>query len=180
MGKTFRGFALPMLILTTWAATAASRTAVDARFFGEWQLVRERSSDIDPWRNLQLSIVRTGDLLVLRRHFRAGRYSGVDSIVASLSGKEQTFPLVPGKWLEQPHLAVYVPEGAEGTAQLRPSGEPREFYLDLRYDLQTVQGSHRIDITYRFRISTDGQTLWITELRSTRPTPLSFVFQRVP
>ncbi len=147
---------------------------------GTWKLDRQRSSDVDPWRAVTLEIRERGNTITFIKTWKAGRYSQRDSMTVVTGGAENRLPIRPGKWMEQVHLAVYVPREAVREVVANWGNTGRVLRLQSRYTLETSQGETPITIEREFRISGDGQTLTVTEKRSSRKTgpPLVFVYTR--
>lgn len=176
-----RSFSLAVTSLLALTALAWVEAAVpiDRRFVGAWELQPERSSDVEPWRSIRLNILLRDGQLVIRRNFWAGRYQALDSLVASLEGREIAVAVAPGKWHELLHVAAYVPEGDSVRCVLRSGGSARQFAVHAKRRLQVAQGITEMSAEYRFRVSADGRTLWLTLIRDSRPTPVTLVFRRI-
>ena len=148
------------------------------RFTGEWRLVRQKSSHLDAWRQLTLAIRVSGQGVTIRRLFSSGRFRQEDRASFTTDGSVNRVPMKEGKWLDQVHLGVYVPPGAEKTITARWLDGGSRLRVEAEFPLQTSQGEIRVRSTEDYRLSPDGQLLTLTVKRSTRPKPLKFTFVR--
>ncbi|HUF09358.1 MAG TPA: hypothetical protein VMO47_08570 [Rhodothermales bacterium] len=151
----------------------------DHSLTGSWSLIAEKSSDVDPWRSMALTIESTDQLVTVFRDLIAGRDSRKDTLLVPTDGQTRS-TVVPEskKWLEQPHLGVFF----DGTtsqhvtgAWLRPA---TELMVNISTTLQTSQAESPVEIIRRFILSEDGSELTLLETRSSRPRPINLVFAR--
>jgi hypothetical protein len=177
-----RSYLLIPLILAQLALvmTAASPSEPsDKELAGSWQLVKERSMSVDPWRSMALTIETADDRVTVYRDLMAGRDSRKDTLVIPTDGQTMS-TVVPEskKWLEQPHLGVFfdgmTEQHVSGT-WLRPG---KELMATVSTTLQTSQAAAPVEIIRRFIVSEDGTELTVLETRSSRPRPINLVFER--
>jgi len=171
------GRALAPLLVCLFTAISVGQPIHDLA--GTWNLVNERSSSVDPWRSMSLSIESTEGVVTIYRDLLAGRDSRKDTLVVPVDGQTRS-TIVPksAHWLEQPHLGVYF----DGTTQQHVSGtwlRPGvELMVNVSTTLQTSQGPSPVQIIRRFIVSEDGTELTMLETRSSRPRPINLVFKR--
>jgi hypothetical protein len=151
----------------------------DPSLTGSWSLIAEKSSDVDPWRSMALTIESTDQMVTIFRDLIAGQDSRKDTLVVPTDGQTRS-TIVPEskKWLEQPHLGVFF----DGTtsqhvsaAWIRPE---TELMVYISTTLQTSQAESPVEIIRRFIVSEDGSELNLLETRSSRPRPINLVFAR--
>ncbi len=174
-------------LLSPWFAclglvlgTGLSLRAADAPsgLAGTWALEIARSTPIRPWDHETLTITVTGDTAVLTRNLAWGadRKAG-DTTTVKTDGKTSTASPV-GYWLDTWYTNVYI--GADHQKQV--TGEwldgGRVLKLESRLQLEGQQGEHPVHIYDEFRLSADGRTLKLYELRSTRDEALVYYFTR--
>lgn len=146
---------------------------------GSWLIEKDRSTDIDPWRSISLTIESSESTVSIFRDLGAGRDSRKDTLVVPTSGEIRS-TVVPAstKWLEQPHLGVFF----DGTTEQHVSGvwfrPGRELTVTVSTTLQTSQAQSPVEIIRRFLVSEDGTELNLLETRSTRPRPIHHVYKR--
>jgi hypothetical protein len=153
----------------------------DPAMNGVWKLDPKTSSDIVPWRSMRLEIHQDGSMLTLVHVWQAGRReSQRDSITVTTDGKTNTIALKPGKWPENVHLGVYGGHDARREVVATWEDDGKTLRLRSQYSLETSQGSHRVTVERSYRVSADGSTLTVEEMRSTRQTgpPLVFVYKK--
>ncbi len=145
---------------------------------GTWTLDVARSTPIRPWDQETLTIAVTGDTATVTRHLAWGTDRKVDDTTTlKTDGKTSTANPV-GYWLDTWYTNVYI-----GTDhQKHVTGEwldgGRVLKLETNLALEGQQGDHAVHIYDEFRLSADGRTLKLYELRSTRDEPLVYFFTR--
>ena len=97
-----RVLALAAVFLMAAACERLSAAEPDASALaGRWKLERERSTNIDPWREMIYDIQLKGSEITLVRTLRSGRYHQRDSMLINADDQERETPLAQGKWMEQ-------------------------------------------------------------------------------
>jgi hypothetical protein len=145
---------------------------------GNWVLDVAHSMPIRPWDHQTLSITVTGDTTVITRHLAWGADRKVsDATTVKTDGKTSTTNPV-GYWLDTWYTNVYI----GGDHQKHVTGEwldgGRVLKLETNLLLEAQQGDHPVHLYDEYRLSADGRTLKLYELRSTRDEPLVYVFTR--
>lgn len=171
---------LSLLSFTLLAGLAAgSVQAADAsRLAGKWKLDVARSTPVRPWDAIDLEVTVSGDATTLVRHLMWGTDRKADDTTkVTTDGKTVTANPV-GYWLDTWYTNVYV--GANHQKQV--SGEwldgGRVLKLETNLNLEAQQGEHPVHIYDEFRLSADGNTLKVYELRSTRDEALVYYYTR--
>ncbi|MEO6875895.1 MAG: hypothetical protein ABI222_13840 [Opitutaceae bacterium] len=149
-----------------------------AKLAGTWGLDVARSTPIRPWDKESITVAVTGDTVVLTRHLAWGDDRKVsDTTTVKTDGKTPTANAI-GYWLDTWYTNVYI----GGDHQKHVKGEwlddGRILKLETTLQLEAQQGDHPVHIYDEFRLSADGQTLKLYELRSTRDEPLVYLFTR--
>jgi len=145
---------------------------------GHWRLDPAASSPIKPWETTTLTIALDGDAVQITRELTWGRERHASELTkAVLDGRTATAtPLA--YWLDTWYNNVYI----GGDKQQHVTGawiEPgRVFKLERQLTLEAQQGDAPVHIYDEYRLSPDGGTLKLFELRSTRDQPLVFIFTR--
>ena len=146
-------------------------------FLGDWTFVQEGSTDLSPFRSCQLTLSHQGTSLTIARHMDGGRRDHDESMTLDLSQPVSTVPQT--WWVDNRHLGAYSPKDATKSVRARTLDEGRILRLETDLILETQQGSRPVNIVSQYQISPDGQRLTVTELRSTRPRPVIYVFTRI-
>ena len=168
------------LFLTLAAALVAFAHSADAPagLAGKWNLDVARSTPIRPWDTQSMTVTVERDTVTIVRFLAWGADRKVnDSTVVKTDGKTSTANAV-GYWLDTWYTNVYV----GGDRQKHVTGEwldgGRVLKLETTLKLEAQQGDHDVHIYDEYRLSSDGRTLKLYELRSTRDEPMVYVFTR--
>lgn len=145
---------------------------------GTWALDTARSTPIRPWDKQTITLAVRGDSVVLTRNLAWGADRKVDdTTVAVTDGKTVTANPV-AYWLDTWYTNVYI--GGDHvkrvTAEWLDGG--RVLKLETNLQLEAQQGDIPVHIYDEYRLSADGKTLKLYELRSTRDEALVYYFTR--
>lgn len=158
--------------LSVRAADAPSKLA------GTWSLDIARSTPIRPWDQATVTIAVTGDTVVLTRNLAWGADRKA-SDVTTVKTDGQTVTTNPVTyWLDTWYTNVYI----GGDRQKHVTGEwldgGRVLKLETKLFIEAQQGDHAVHIYDEYRLSADGKTLKVYELRSTRDEALVYYYTR--
>jgi hypothetical protein len=145
---------------------------------GTWTLDVARSAPIRPWDSQSMTIAVTGDSVVITRHLAWGTDRKVsDTTAAVTDGKTATANPV-GYWLDTWYTNAYIGGDHQKhvTAEWLDSG--RVLKLETNLAIEAQQGDRPVHLYDEYRLSADGRTLRLYELRSTRDEPLVYIFTR--
>jgi len=165
-------------VAPTASPSRASATATAADFNGTWKIDLHRSTELSPWKSLEVSFDIKGDHVVLHRVFAWGRRTFKETLDLNL---KQEVNLVPTPWWpDNRHLGAY--STGDHTKRVRVAWLDGGRLLRLSSDLtlETQQGNREVNILSDYKLSANGAVLTLTELRSTRNRPIVYVFTRVP
>lgn len=180
--------ALLALPLSSCAGTASPASAsagpsravvqIDPSFEGTWQLDAARSTSIDPWRNLTVEVDVQGEAVVLQRKWRGSREGGAstDSSRFVPGGPAVRVPL--DQWADNRHLGAFLAGDSTKTLVGRVEDGGQTLVTESRLVVVVQQGERPIRIYTEYRLAPGGDRLDVLELRSTRPTPMHYVFTR--
>ena len=177
----FRPLCLSCVFLGLALGAGLSLRAADAPaagLAGNWKLDVDRSTPIRPWDVLTMTVTVTGDSVVITRHLAWGADRKVDdTTTVKTDGKTVTANPV-GYWLDTWYTNVYIGGDHQKhvTAEWLDGG--RVLKLETTLQLEAQQGDHPVHIYDEYRLSADGRTLKLYELRSTRDEPLVYFFTR--
>jgi len=145
---------------------------------GTWAFDQSRSTDLDQWRTINLTIAASEDSFFVRREFGAGRYGRADELHVATNGQEHSVPLDDSsKWLENVHLGVFT-RSDDAQAVVATWSDDRTLVVRSQYPLQTSTGVASVTVEKTYSL-VDANTLTIRETRSSRDEPLEFTFERV-
>ncbi len=148
-----------------------------ARFDGTWTLDTTRSTAIDPWRGLTLDLRITDDAVTVQRTWSGTRGArGLDSMRVRTDGTVNPVPI--HRWVDNRHLGVRIAPNTRRAVVAQWKDEGRTLSIEQKMSVITSQGETPLRIYSEYRLAPDGHTLYLMELRSTRPRPLHYVFTR--
>ncbi len=181
---------LPLAVLLAFAALAGCSTAgtvalsrpvqaLAPAFVGSWRLDASTSTSIDPWANLGLRIALDGDAVTVVRHWTGSREGGTstDSVRVVTGGPAVTVRM--DQWADNRHLGAFLTADSSKSVTARVEDRGATLVTESRVELVVQQGEIPVRTTTEYRISPGGMRLDVLELRSTRPTPIHYVFARV-
>ena len=156
--------------------TQAQPAAAASPLQGRWQFDPARSTDLSPWRTLDLDFTVDGPRVILRRSFGWGRRTYSEELTLDLRREVNLVP-VP-MWPDNRHLGAYA--GGDQIKRVRASWleEGRLLRLSSDLTLDTQQGARAVNILSDYKVSASGTVLTLTELRSTRNRPVVYTFIR--
>ena len=148
-------------------------------FVGSWRLDASTSTSIDPWANLGLRIARDGDAVVVVRRWTGSREGGAstDSVRFIPGGPPVTVTM--DQWADNRHLGAFLTADSSKSVMGRAEDGGATLVTESRVKLIVQQGETAVRTYTEYRISPGGARLDVLELRSTRPAPIHYVFDRV-
>ena len=149
-----------------------------AKLAGTWSLDIARSTPIRPWDHATVIVAVTGDTVVVTRNLAWGAdRKASDVTTVKTDGKTVTASPVT-YWLDTWYTNVYI----GGDHQKHVTGEwldgGRVLKLETNLFIEGQQGDHAVHVYDEYRLSADGKTLKLYELRSTRDEALVYYFTR--
>lgn len=145
---------------------------------GTWTLDPARSTELSPWKTLDLTLQVNGNQVTLQRRFGWGRRAYSEEMTFVVGPQETVVPLL--YWPDNRHLGAYA--GGDQTKRVKATWLDDGRLLRLSSDLvlDTQQGPREVNCLSDYRISANGSLLTVIELRSTRNRPVVYVFTRTP
>ena len=165
---------IKLFLLATLSPLVAWATPSDLA--GTWRFDAARSTELSPWSNCVLTISTEGDNVTIARQLGAGRRSFADSMTVDVSRADNVVP-VP-MWPDNRHIGAYISDEHTKTVRARWLDDGRILRLETDLVLSTQQGDRAVNILSDFKLSANGARLTLVELRSTRNTPVTYVFNR--
>jgi len=169
------------LILSLIIASLAFAEAPSVRLDGKWTFEKEKSTNLATWRYRmpQLKINTSAKrVTILRQWLDRNRIAFTDSVTFEPGGAMTLIPIVSPIWTGNWYMGVLAKQNSTQSV----SGKWIQAQVALRTvaeeTIEISQGETRITTTTEYRLSPDGNTLTVTEQRSSRPTPVVLVFTR--
>lgn len=150
-----------------WTISAAETTTRDPE---------ARSTATDPWRNLDIKIEVDGDQVSIVRSFRGGSRITQETMTVDTSIPSQVVT-VEG-WWDNRHIGAYLGGGKKQTVAARWLDDGQTLQLNIEMILETSQAETPVRVLREMRLSEDGETLAVIELRSSRNKPVVRFFKK--
>lgn len=167
---------LKYLLLTLLAAICVSSLQAHSDFDGRWKIDLEKSTALDPWQSLEIEIQTDGDIVSIVRQFSTGKRNATESMVLDMTQASQVVE-VEG-WWDNRHIGAYLGGDKQQTIAAKWLDKGRTLQLNIELVLETAQGESPIRVLREMRLSRDGQTLRVLQLRSSRNLPIVRVFRK--
>jgi len=144
---------------------------------GTWTLLPDLSTDLTPWKTLDLTIAIAGPSITIKDSFAAGARA-IDTVAQLDLSRPVSLVPIPW-WADNRHIGAYI--GGDRTERVRARWVDDQRILRTEGDLvlDTQQGSRAVNILTDYQISPSGNQLTVIQLRSTREVPIVYVFKRV-
>lgn len=167
---------LRLLILSFVLAPLAPTARANPDFNGRWVIDTSRSTALDPWRSLAIEIEVDGDNIAITRFYGGGTRVAQESMAVDTTVPTQTVE-VEG-WWDNRHIGAYLGGGKEQTVTARWLDDGQTLQLEIEMILETSQDDAPVRVLREMRLSRDGQTLRVLQLRSSRNLPVVRVFTK--
>jgi hypothetical protein len=158
-------------------------TDYNKTIYGTWKFNKEKSTDIVTWRyrQPQLVISNGGEagVSIVYHWLERNKIAMVDSIKFNPGGDRVEIPVTSQYWLENWYMGVLAKKGTIKTVSGEWKKQYRELQVQEQQTVETSQGDAQIQITYSYNLDRRGDVLTVFEKRSSRPTPIKLVFERV-
>lgn len=167
--------ALPLVSQAGNAPASDSTNAL--RLSGTWSIDKERSTAIDPWNDLTIKIDASASRLTLERIWKGGYgFSVSDSMSIPIDGTSHRVPMK--QWPDNRHIGAFLASDSSKTVSARWLDDGRTLQVTTRLNVRVSQGTTRIRTHSEYRTSPSGSHLIVLELRSTRPRPIGYTFEK--
>lgn len=167
---------LRLLILSTALVFLPSAAQANNDFDGRWVIDTSRSTALDPWRSLAIEIAVEGDSVAITRFYGGGTRVAQESMTVDTTVAAQTVE-VEG-WWDNRHIGAYLGGDKKQTVTARWLDDGRTLQLEIEMILETSQDDIPVRVLREMRLSRDGQTLRVMQLRSSRNLPVVRVFTK--
>ena len=145
---------------------------------GRWKLDKDRSSSLERWAGEELVIKIDTPVVKIDRTLILGESRHV-SDTTSLKTDNRTATIIPvAYWFDTWYNNTYIGGDHKKTVRGAWLENGRILKVETSLLLDAQQGDIPVHIYDEYRLSADGRTLRLFELRSTRDQPLTYVFTR--
>ncbi len=154
-----------------------ARAGEPSGFEGSWELLREKSSDIDLFGTLSLKIHVAPDSVLVLYTWGKGREIH-DTLALRTGGVKNSVRVWDRVWPSNVFMGVSLIPGSRREVAARV--QDSTLVLEERCPVASSQGETSLQNIHTFRLSPDGETVRYSVARSTRPkTPaLTYVLKR--
>ena len=178
--KTIK-YLLLIILLVTFAITGC--TDHSKTIYGTWKFNKDKSTDLATWRYRQPQlIIRSegeGGISIVHNWIERKKVVMVDSVKFMPGGKRVEIPVTSQYWIENWYMGVLAKLGTIKTISGNWDKQDRALQVQKELTVETSQGDTQIQTTYSYNLDRRGDVLTVIEKRSSRPTPIEMVFERV-
>jgi hypothetical protein len=135
-----------------------------------------RSTALDPWRRLDMEIEVNGSQVTIVRTFGGGSRVATETMNLDTSIPTQTIT-VEG-WWDNRHIGAYLGNNRQVDVTALWLDDDQTLQLLIEMVLETSQDSTPVRVIREMRLSDDGETLVVIEIRSSRNKPIVRFFKR--
>lgn len=150
--------------------------AADSPFEGKWRMVPDRSSALDGWTAMDLSIAIDGSEVEVTHDMR---WRSTRVLESNTFDTENPVEIEDFFRIEQRHMAVYPEKGEATKASAVWLDKGKTLRVEAEVPVEVSQGTATIRIYSEYRIAEGGQGLTLIELHSTRNNPLVYRFSKL-
>ena len=150
--------------------------AADSGFNGRWRLDLNRSSALDGWTAMDLSLKLEGSKVEIGHdmRWRSSRVTEVKVVDTTAPVEVQNYFRI-----DQRHMAIYAPKESSTTVTASWLDEGRALRVEALVPVEVSQGDATIRIYSEYRLGEGDETLTLIELHSTRNNPLVYRFKKL-
>ncbi len=178
MNRKILYFLPVLLLLLVWQSCENP----DASIFGKWKLNQKKSTDLVTWRyrQLEMTIRDAGGEIEIINHWKSRRAGDwIDSVAFVPGGDTVRIPIQTAHWPENWYMGVLsIPNTEKKISGYwnKPNKDLTTFTSQL---VQISQGETLVETERQFYVDRRGDELTLIEKRSTRPTEILMVFDRI-
>lgn len=148
---------------------------------GTWTFVPSKSTDIASWGYSipRIDIATSGQgVRVIHNWLDRGKAAYADTFAFRPGGSPVSSPVRSEIWPENWYMGVLSIVGDPRVVSGSWIQPERTLRVITRESVRTSQGKTSISTTREYALGSDGKTMTLTEKRSSRPTPVTLVFER--
>ena len=169
-----------LLLLLLLVMQSCSKT--DTTIYGKWKLNVEKSTDLASWRyrQLELEIVKLKEHITIVHNWTHSRYGNfIDSVTFTPDVDTARVMVKSPVWQENWFMGVLAKENSIKATWGNWNDEERRLTTWTTEVVQVSQGEATITTKKEYRLNRKGDLLTVQEKRSSRPSVVTLVFDRV-
>jgi hypothetical protein len=146
---------------------------------GSWELLPNKSTDIDLYRTLSVHISQTGSAVIVVNHWGTSR-GFTDSLVLPADGTPVGVPITNRVFPGNVFMGLMMPVGEQRSAKATWEQRGTRLRVEESFPLRGSQGITRVTATRIYELSPDKELLFFHVTRSTRSSgpEAKYVFKR--
>ena len=172
-----------LLILLLAAITITGCSNSDKTIYGIWKFNKKKSTDLASWRYRQPQVVIHNEgesgVSIVYKWLERNKAVMVDSVKFLPGGKQVEIPVTSQYWYENWYMGVLAKLGTDKIVSGNWEKLDRALKVQQKLTVETSQGDAQIKTTYTYNLNRSGDVLTVIEQRSSRPTAITLVFERV-
>jgi hypothetical protein len=175
--KIVKLFSLFLMLLFIQSCTKS-----DATIYGTWKLDKKKSTDVVTWRyrNLEMEISKKElDLTLIKNwnHRRSGNWS--DTLTFTPGAEPNKIRVNSPIWQENWYMGVLSKTNVDRKASGQWEEPDKKLKMMTEQIVEISQGETTVKTTSLFSVNRKGNILTVIEKRSSRPSEIKLVFEKV-
>jgi len=168
-----------LLLMSCAVSLSPSFAQGNPGFNGRWEMVPHKSTDIDLYGTLTVSIQQSGTFVTVINTWGKGR-SFNDSLRVTTDGSTTRVPVTDRVFPANVFMGLMMPVGSDRLIEASWEKEGTVLKLDEQYSIHGSQGTVPAHAVHVYTLSGDGETISFSIDRSTRKTgpPVRFVLKK--
>ncbi len=175
--KVLKLFSLFLLLILFQSCTQS-----DATIYGTWKLDKKKSTDLVTWRyrNLEMEILKSEIYLTIIKNWKHKRYGNWSDTLIFIPGAEQNKIRVHSPiWQENWYMGVLSKTNSDKAVSGKWEKPDKKLQMITEQVVEISQGETTVKTTSDFRVNRKGDVLTVIEKRSSRPSEIKLIFDKV-
>jgi len=159
-----------------------SCTQSDSTIYGNWKLNKKKSTDLVTWRyrNLEMEISKNEAVLTVVKNWTHKRYGDWSDTLTFTPGAEpNNIKVTSPIWQENWYMGVLSKTNSDKTVSGKWENPDKNLQLITEQVVEISQGETRVKTISDLSVNRKGDILTVIEKRSSRPSEIKLVFERV-
>jgi len=175
--KVLKLFSLFLMLILIQSCTQS-----DATIYGKWKLNRQKSTDLVTWRyrNLEMEIIKKESELTIFKNWKSkrnGDWSDTLSFTPDSAAKE--IKITSPIWQENWYMGVLSKTNSIKTVSGKWETPDNKLQMISEQVVEISQGETTVKTSSDFRVNRKGDVLTVIEKRSSRPSEIKLIFDKI-
>ena len=170
---------LAVIVFSLVILSIVANTAIAMDMAGEWELIKDKSTEIDLYGTMSLKIEKNdNDVRIIRKW--GGRRSFSDTLDVRTDGVETLVPVTNRVFPTNVFMGLSMPVGKERRLTAAWTDDKHTLVVKEKYDILGSQGKRSVNAVHSFTLSDHNELLNYAIKRSTRTAGpgIQFVLKR--